>query len=231
MSLCRRAFVAQQNSRKVESQNAMGDLYRSLRVFWMPSATLSEALGRPVVFVPVCIPTLFAALTSLIVYFKFPPADPSLRGIWQIGLVVAMLGPAVLVFLISGLFFAMFSLFGRWGSYRSFVSVTALAFIPSAFYHLAQSFVLVNASPQEMPSLQVGRLSIARVLDPDSASAELFVAASMIDVISIWVIVLLVVGYRFLGGESSPRLGPAVVIGGWMVYATLRIAFASSLSF
>ena len=111
------------------------------------------------------------------------------------------------------------------------MSVTALAFIPTAVYHMAQSLVLLSASPQDMPSLQAGRLSIARLLNPESVSAELFVAASMIDVISIWVMVLLAVGYRFLGGESSPRLGPALVVGGWMLYATVRIALASSLTF
>jgi len=200
-------------------------------MFWMPSATLSEAIERPVVIVPVFIPTVFAALTSLIVYFKFPPADTSLRGLWQIGLVVAMLAPGVLVFLVSGLLFVICSLFGRSRGYRSFVSVTALAFIPTAVYHMAQSLVLLSASPQDMPSLQAGRLSIARLLNPESVSAELFVAASMIDVISIWVMVLLAVGYRFLGGESSPRLGPALVVGGWMLYATVRIALASSLTF
>lgn len=209
----------------------MGELYRSLRMFWMPSATLSEAIERPVVIVPVFIPTVFAALTSLIVYFKFPPADTSLRGFWQIGLVVAMLGPGVLVFLVSGLLFVICSIFGRSRGYMSFVSVTALAFIPTAVYHMAQSLVLLSASPQDMPSLQAGRLSIARLLNPESVSAELFVAASMIDVISIWVMVLLAVGYRFLGGESSPRLGPALVVGGWMLYATVRIALASSLIF
>jgi hypothetical protein len=196
----------------------------------MPTATLSEALDRPVVIAPVFIPTLFASLTSLIVYFKFPPADTSVRGIWQIGLVVATLGPAVVVFSVSGLFFAIYFFFGSRRSYTSYLSVTALAFIPSALYHLAQSVALVSASPQEIPSLQVGRLNMARILDPELVSSELFVAASMIDVISVWVIVLLVSGYRFLGGDLSPHLSPIVVIGGWVVYATLRIALASTLS-
>ena len=209
----------------------MDDLYRAIRVFWRPTATLSEALDRPVVIVPIFIPTLFAALTSLIVYFKFPPADTSLRGIWQIGLVVAIFGPAVVVLLVSSLFFGISSFFGRFRSYRSYLSVTALAFVPSVLYHLAQSVVLVSSSPQEIPSLQAGRLSMARMLDPELVSVELFVAASMIDVISIWVIVLLVVGYRFLGPDASPRLGPALVIGGWVVYAMLRIALADPLTF
>lgn len=97
---------------------------------------------------------------------------------------VALLESAVRVFLVSGLFFGICSFFERGSGYRSFASVTALVFVPSTLYHLAQSLFLVSASPQEMPSLQSGRLSLARVFDPESVWAELFVAASMIDVIS-----------------------------------------------
>ena len=126
----------------------MGDLYRALSVFWMPSATLSEATDRPVVIVPVVVPTVFAAVTSLVVYFKFPPADALLRGVWTLTLAVAVLGPAFVVLLVSGLFFLIFSFLGRRHSYRSFLSVTALAFVPSAIYHLAQSVVLTRMDHQ-----------------------------------------------------------------------------------
>ncbi len=209
----------------------MRGFYQAFRVIWMPSPTLSEATAQPVIVAPVFIPTLFAALTSLVVYFKFQPADSTLRGVWMTGLVFSVLGPAVAVVVVSGLFFAICSCFGRSRSYRSFLSVTALGFVPTAFYHLAQGIVLLGAGSPGMPSVQVGRLSLARFLDSDSVSADLFVGASMIDVVSIWVIVLLVVGYRLLGGDSSPRLGPAVVIGGWVVYAALRITLAGTLTF
>ncbi len=209
----------------------MGDLYRALSVFWMPSATMSGATDRPIVIVPVMIPTVFAAVTSLVVYFKFPPADALLRGVWTLTLAVAVLGPAFVVLLVSGLFFLIFSFLGRRHGYRSFLSVTALAFVPSAIYHLAQSVVLMISSGVEPPSVQVGRLSAARLLDPGSVSSELFVAASMIDAITIWVLALLVVGYQFLSRESSPRLGGVVVIGGWIVYAAIRIAVADAVSF
>ena len=79
---------------------------------------------------------------------------------------VALLGPAVHVVLVSGLFFGICSFFGRGSGCRSFVSVTVLAFVPTPLYHLAQSLVLLSAIPQEMPLLQSGRLSLARVLDP-----------------------------------------------------------------
>jgi hypothetical protein len=64
-----------------------------------------------------------------------------------------MLGPGVLVFLVSGLLFVICPIFGRSRGYRSFVSVTALAFIPAAVYHMAQSLVLLSARPQDTPSL------------------------------------------------------------------------------
>ena len=79
----------------------MAGLHRAFRVFWSPRAVLSEAVTRPLVVVPLVIPTLFAAVTSLVVYLKFAPPDPSLRGIWLIGLSAAILGPAVLAAFVS----------------------------------------------------------------------------------------------------------------------------------
>ena len=98
----------------------MGDFYRVLKVFWAPSQTLSDAAHRPFVIIPLLVPTVFAAITSLVVYFKFPPADAALRTVWFIGLVSATLGPLLIALAVSSFFFGVFSLIGRKKTLRCF---------------------------------------------------------------------------------------------------------------
>ena len=204
----------------------MGDFYRVLRVFWAPSQTLSDAAHRPFVIIPLLVPTLFAAITSLVVYFKFPPADAALRTVWFILLVSATLGPILIALAVSSFFFGVFSLIGRQKRYVAFLSVTALAFVPTAFHHLAQGGILLWSS---VPSLQ--GLNLQLLVEQEAVSSRIYVAAGMVGVFSIWVLALLIVGYRFLGSRPSPLVSPSVVIGGWLVYAAIRIALADTFAF
>ena len=209
----------------------MNGLYRIGSVFWAPARSLQEASLEPAILLPLAVPTAFASLTSLIVYFTLDPADPSLAILWLIGLVSAAIGPVVIVLLVSSFFFALFSVLGRRVGYRAFLSVTAFAFVPTALHHLAQGVLLLPIS-QPMSTPQFGRLNLALFLDSQSVSSGVFVAAGMIDVISLWVLALLVVGYRYV---ARPTLAPGArvtaVVLTWSIYVGIRIALADTLAF
>ena len=209
----------------------MNGLYRIGSVFWAPARSLQEASLEPAILLPLAVPTAFASLTSLIVYFTLDPADPSLAILWLIGLVSAAIGPVVIVLLVSSFFFALFSVLGRRVGYRAFLSVTAFAFVPTALHHLAQGVLLLPIS-QPMSTPQFGRLNLALFLDSQSVSSGVFVAAGMIDVISLWVLALLVVGYRYV---ARPTLAPGArvtaVVLTWLIYVGIRIALADTLAF
>ena len=200
-------------------------------MFWAPARSLQEASLEPAILLPLAVPTAFASLTSLIVYFTLDPADPSLAILWLIGLVSAAIGPVVIVLLVSSFFFALFSVLGRRVGYRAFLSVTAFAFVPTALHHLAQGVLLLPIS-QPMSTPQFGRLNLALFLDSQSVSSGVFVAAGMIDVISLWVLALLVVGYRYV---ARPTLAPGArvtaVVLTWLIYVGIRIALADTLAF
>ncbi len=210
----------------------MNGLYRIGSVFWAPVRSLQEASLEPAILLPLAVPTAFASLTSLIVYFTLDPADPSLAVIWLIGLVSAAIGPVVIVLLVSSFFFALFSLLGRQAGYRAFLSVTAFAFVPTALHHLAQGSLLLLPIAQQMSGPQFGRLNLALFLDVESVSSAALVAAGMIDVISLWVLALLVVGYRYVVRPGvAPAARVAAVVLPWLVYAGIRIALADTVAF
>ena len=209
----------------------MGDLYRVSKLFWAPSDTFSDAARAPFVMAPLLVPTVFAAITSLVVYFKFPPADAALRTVWLMGLISATVGPALIAMIVASFFFGVFSLAGRKHGFSSFLSVTALAFVPTVIRHMTQGSLLLWSSGPLPPTLQVGRLNLALLVDPQTVSPQIFVAAGMIDAVSIWVLVLMIFGYRFLGSRPSRFASPALVIGGWLLYATVRIALAATVTF
>jgi len=210
----------------------MDHFLRVLKVFWLPGETMHAAAERPVVALPVAIPTVFALLTSLIVYFTLPPSDVSLRTAWLVGLISAVLGPALITLIVSVLYFGIFSAAGRQRGFKSFLSVTAVAFVPTALHHLAQSVMILTQVAQQLLPSQIGRLNVAVFLDPQVVSSGIYVAAGMVDVVSIWVLVLLTVGYRCV---VSPRLTTwmvaGLVVGPWLLYAGLRIALAESIVF
>ncbi len=210
----------------------MDQLLRVLKVFWLPAEAMYGAAERPVVVLPIAIPTVFAFLTSLIVYFTLPPSEAALRTAWLVGLISAVLGPALITLIVSLLYLGIFSAAGRQGGFKAFLSVTAFAFLPTSLHHLAQSvMVLMPASEQLLPS-QIGRLNVAVFLDPQAVSSGIYVAAGMIDVVSIWVLVLLTVGYRHVGSQRlTTWMVTGLVVGPWLLYAGLRIALAESIVF
>jgi hypothetical protein len=210
----------------------MNHLLRVLKVFWLPAETMYGAAERPAVVLPIAIPSVFAFLTSLTVYFTLPPSDVTLRTAWLVGLISAVLGPALITLIVALLYFGIFSVAGRQGGFKAFLSVTAFAFLPTALHHLAQSvMILMPASEQLLPS-QIGRLNVAVFLDPQAVSSETYVAAGMIDVVSIWVLVLLTVGYRLVVSRRlTTWMVAGLVVGPWLLYAGLRIALAELIVF
>ncbi len=210
----------------------MDHLLRVLKVFWAPAETLYGAAERPVVVLPIALPTVCALLTSLIVYFAFPPADVELQAVWLVGLIFAVLGPLLITLIVASLFFGIFSAAGRQRGFKAFLSVTAFAFLPTALHHLAQGVMILTPNAQQLLPSQIGRLNLAVFLDPQAVSSGFYVAAGMIDVVSIWVLVLLIVGYRHV---VNPRLATGIVAGlvvvPWLLYAGLRIALAETVVF
>ena len=75
---------------------------------------------------------------------------------------------------------------------------------------------------------ELGSLSPSVFLDRDAISPVLFTAVSSIDLVTIWILTLLVIGYGYVTRKSLSKAARAgAVVGVFLVYAALRLAYAA----
>jgi len=224
------------------------------KVLWSPGEAMFLLSKNPRVLVPLLFVVLTSFASGIIVMTKVPPAELAMRAIEQspqaanltneakeqlrqrvnspavqvVSLVSAGVGPVVLLLIVTVIYFGIFTMLGREGSFKAFFSITAFAFVPIIFRHFAailNAFVVPSASI--MPD-ELGSLSPAVFLDRDSVSRVLFTAVNMIDVVSIWILCLLVIGFGFVTRKSLSKAARAgAVFGVFLIYVMLRLLLAS----
>ena len=145
-----------------------------------------------------------------------------------LGVVSAVVSPAILVTILSGLYFALFTMLGREGGFKAYFSITAFACIPTVLRQIAtvvQVFVLPVS--QIMPD-ELGSLSPAVFLSRDSVSPVLFTAVNMVDLTSIWILSLLIIGYGFVTRKGLSKVARALtVVAPFLLYVALRLGLAA----
>jgi hypothetical protein len=223
------------------------------KVLWSPGEAMALLAKNPRVLTPLVFLSLFSMLTGAVVMTKISPADLALKAIKQspqgrnftdeqeqqlrktmdlpavkaFTLVTTVIGPAILIVILAGLYFGIFTMLGREGGFKAFLSITAFAFIPSIFRQLAavlSAFVVPVASI--MPD-ELGSISPAVFLDRDAIAPALFIFVNMIDLVNIWILALLVIGYGQVTRKSLSKVALAGgVLGPFLVYAVLRVALA-----
>jgi hypothetical protein len=140
----------------------------------------------------------------------------------------ALVGIIVSILFVTVLYFGLFSLVGREGGFKAFLSVTAFAFVPIVLSQMAgilRAFVVPSSLLMfdELFSLSAGAF-----LDRDSVSPVLFTAASAIDLSSIWTLCLLVIGYGFVARKSLSKVTrTAMVLAPYLAYECIRLLGAA----
>ena len=73
---------------------------------------------------------------------------------------------------------------------------------------------------------ELGSISPGIFLDPLETSAPLLALARAMDLVTIWVLVLLTIGYRRLAPKRTSAITVAVaVFGVWLVTVAVRVGF------
>jgi len=223
------------------------------KVLWSPAEAMSLLSKNPRVIAPIVFLCLFSSLTGALVMTKVDAAElamraierspqganlpaeakenirrqmnsPLMKGFTRVSTVIGLI---VSIVIVAAIYFALFTMLGREGGFKAFFSITAFAFIPTIFSQLAavlRAFTIPSSSimPDELASLSLGVF-----LDRDSVSPVLFTGVNMIDLVSIWVLILLVIGYGFVARKSlSKTTRAAAVVGMFLVYAGLRLLLA-----
>lgn len=143
------------------------------------------------------------------------------------GAVSAIVVPTITVVLVALIYFGLFTLLGREAGFKAFFAVTAFAFVPSIVRTAAAVLTMMIVPQSQLMLDELGNIGPAVLLDRGAVSGKLFAAVAQIDVVSLWILALLVIGYRFVTRKSVGVLARTVcVFGVWLVYVAFRVAIA-----
>jgi hypothetical protein len=142
--------------------------------------------------------------------------------------VASVISPVILILIVAGIYFGLFTLAGREGSFKAFFSITAYAFVPTIFRQLAAVLAAFVVPSSALMLDELGSLSPAVFIDRDSVSPVVFAAVNSVDVVSIWILILLVIGYGFVTRKSLSKATRAmVVVGVFLIYVAVRVGSAA----
>ena len=221
-------------------------------IFWSPRKTLSEISKRPRFVAPLIVLTLFAGLETAIVFSTLDPGALRLEEFQRGGyadkisdsdklyhaeaarnnrgfaVMVASIRTLVTVLAVAGLFFLCLGV-GRGVGFKSFLSVTAFSFIPGILHSIVSVVVISTAEHTPQTLMLAGSLSPIRFLNPETVSARTYLLLSAVDVVSIWILALLIVGYGFILRNRVGLIPRVAVVGS--AYCLWSAAFVGVLLF
>jgi hypothetical protein len=140
--------------------------------------------------------------------------------------------PTLMITLLTVIFFGLFTLVGRNGRFKTFFTITAFAMVPLLIRYAAGILsILFVPSSSIMPD-EIGSISPSIFVDRTAVSRTVFGLLNQLDVITIWVLILMVIGYRFVVTKRvSLPVRFACVFGIWFVWIGVRVALSSVLPF
>jgi hypothetical protein len=215
------------------------------RVLWSPSEVMFLLSKNPRVLVPVLLLCATSLITSAIVTMKVDPADLAIRAISQSSgtadltdsqkamvraatLFSATVTPALLIGFVTIVYFVLFTVIGREGDFKAFFSITAVACTPLIFRQLASVTSAFVVPASSITPDKLGSLSPALLVSREGMSPFAFAAVSTVDLVSIWILALLTIGYGFVSRKSIPASARAgAVVGIFLVYVALRLTVAA----
>lgn len=222
------------------------------KVLWAPGQAMSEVVKRGAIFAPILLLAFVSLASTFITFRKIDPAaiaiqqserqgrqltaeqkaqmqqmmnSPILKGV---GITFATIGPLISTTIITLIFFGIFTLVGREGTFKGFMAVTAHACVPLVIRLIAGILTVVMVPIDQIAMDEIGSISPALFIDRTGMNKMLFTAINSIDVITIWVLILLVIGYRFVTKKSVGTMTRAAcVFGLWLLFVAIRVGFSS----
>src|SRR5262245_7798290 len=222
------------------------------KVLWSPGEALFFLSKNPKVLTPILFLTLFSIVTGAVLVTKLDSAELTMRALERsrsnlsdeqkaqlrrqmaspvvkvFTFVSAVLGALLMVLIVAGIYFALFTMLGREGSFKAFLSITAYAFVPTIFRSLAAVLSAYVVPPSSLMPDELGSLSPAVFVDRDAMSPVVFTAVNTIDLVTIWVLILLWIGYGFVTRKSLSKVSRAgAILGVFLLYVALRLVSAA----
>jgi hypothetical protein len=229
------------------------------KVFWAPGEAMFKASKRPgAAFVAIGFLMIAGLVTSAVMFTHLNMGELTLRMLDQnprfqqlsaeqkqqivansngplsktLALVGAAITPILMTTVLALIFFGLFTFVGRDAGFKVFFVIAAFALLPLVFRYLASVLtVMIVPSSSIMPD-ELGSISPSIFVDRTTVPKMMFTLLNQIDIVTLWILSLLVIGYRFAVTKSVSvvaRVG--CVFGIWLVWVALRVALSSVLPF
>jgi hypothetical protein len=135
-----------------------------------------------------------------------------------------------MVLITGGVFYLLLGM-GRGIPIKPFFAVTAFAFIPGAIRSIAMIGTILFAEPTTETLSRAGAISPIWLVDPANVSQTLYQALAKVDVLTIWILVLLIIGYGFvLRDRVSPALRVSAVVGAYLLLGFIWVYILPALA-
>lgn len=127
----------------------------------------------------------------------------------------------IFLLIIAGVLLLAFRVMGGEGDFRQAFSVTSYSWMPGLVKSIILTAIIAarGASAMDIPTLLRSNLAF---LVPMKENPLLFALLSKLDVFTIWLLALLVIGFAFVSRFSKAK-SAAVVIGLWIVATLLSL--------
>ena len=127
----------------------------------------------------------------------------------------------VILLIIAGVLLLAFRVMGGEGNFNQAFSVTCYAWMPGVIKSLLITIIVAvrNVSATELPTVLRSNLAF---LVPLKENPLMFALLSKFDIFSIWVIILLIIGFAFVSGFSKAK-SATIIISLWVVATLLSL--------
>lgn len=131
---------------------------------------------------------------------------------WKFLTVIIAVGTPITIFFVGLMLWLVGKLFDAKQSFGASLMVASYAYVPKILGSIALGLIALVSDPETLNGMSRLTLGVGHFIDPDTASPVLVAAATRLDVFTIWVTVLLVIGLSVTGKISRSRAAWAGVI-------------------
>lgn len=128
--------------------------------------------------------------------------------------------------IVAGVLLLGFRLFGGEGTFKQAFSVTLYSWMPYVILGIVMTIVIVVKGTFDPTTAATLVKSNPAFLVDMKEQPVLFAALSMLDIFTIWVLALLIIGFAAVSKFSKAKAA-AVVIPLWLVMVVIRLGFAA----
>lgn len=236
----------------VTEAKSMSEWQRIVGIFWEPRPVFEDLAVRPRWWVPLILMTVLAVgyvstFSRLVGWESFMrqqiqsntrtqqlSVEQQERIIQQqvkfasvAGYGGSVVGVAVSTLLIAAVLLGVFNLLGGTRLlYKQAFSITCYSFLPTALSTIMAWVVMLLKDPSDFDLQNPHVLNVGAFLDPNTTAKWVHSLASSVDAFSIWVMLLLAIGFSAAAKNLRFAKSLTLVLSAWVVFVGLKSAWA-----